>query len=86
MNKFYNIHTIWVILILLTLMTYGLSHINASSTAIMFVLMITAFVKGAMIIRDFMELKDVSLIWKLIMYGWLTIVCLSITTAYIISS
>jgi hypothetical protein len=66
-------------------MTYGLSHLNASGTVIMLILMITAFIKGALIIRDFMELKGVSLIWKLIMYGWLTIVCLSIVLAYMIS-
>lgn len=85
MKTIYNIHTIWATLILLTLMTYGLSQIDASGTAIMLVLMVAAFIKGVLIIREFMELKGVSLIWKLIMYGWLTIVCLSIVVAYIVA-
>ena len=86
MNKFYNIHTIWLTLMLLTLLTYGLSKIDLSGIAIMLILMMTAFIKGTLIIREFMELKGVSLLWKLIMYGWLITVCLSIITAYIISS
>lgn len=81
----YNIHTIWIILILLTLMTYSLSFIEVSGATVMMVLMTAAFTKGVLIIREFMELKGVSLLWKLIMYGWLTIVCLVIVMAYLIA-
>jgi len=86
MNKLYNIHSVWIILILLTLFTYALSFLNANNTSIMLVLIITSLIKGIMIIREFMELKGVSLIWKLIMYGWLIFVCLSIFIAYLISA
>lgn len=71
-------------LVLLTLLTYGLSYIDANGTVIMLILMIVAFCKGVMIIRDYMELKGVSLLWKLIMYGWLSIVCLAIVVAYLL--
>lgn len=81
----YNIHTIWIILILLTLMTYSLSFIEVSGATVMMVLMTAAFTKGVLIIREFMELKGVSLLWKLIIYGWLTIVCLVIVMAYLIA-
>jgi len=84
MNKLYNIHTVWLMLVLLTLITYGLSFIDANGTVIMLVLMIVAFCKGVMIIRDFMELKGVSLLWKLIMYGWITVVSLAIVVAYLL--
>ncbi|KAA3641385.1 MAG: hypothetical protein DWP95_06915 [Proteobacteria bacterium] len=83
-NKLYNIHTVWLMLVLLTLITYGLSFIDANGTAIMMILMVVAFAKGVMIIRDYMELKGVSLLWKLIMYGWLSIVCLAIVVAYLL--
>lgn len=83
-NRFYNIHTVWLMLVLLTLITYGLSFIDTNGTAIMLVLMTVAFVKGVMIIRDYMGLKGVSLLWKVIMYGWLTIVCLAIVVAYLL--
>lgn len=84
MNKLYNIHTVWLMLVLLTLITYGLSYIDANGAAIMLILMVVAFAKGAMIIRDYMELKGVSLLWKIIMYGWLTVVCLVILVAYLL--
>ena len=85
MNKYYNIHTVWLTLVLLTLITYGLSYLNANGTVIMLVLMVIALAKGVMIIRDYMELKGVSLVWKLIMYGWLSIVCLAIVVAYLLT-
>ncbi|GAA4808904.1 hypothetical protein GCM10011365_17020 [Marinicella pacifica] len=84
MNKLYNIHTVWLMLVLLTLITYCLSFIDTNGTAIMLVLMTVAFVKGVMIIRDYMGLKGVSLLWKIIMYGWLTVVCLVILVAYLL--
>ncbi len=83
--KLYNIHTVWLFLVLLTLMTYGLSYMDTNGVAVMLVLMLAAFVKGVMIIREFMELKGVSLLWRLIMYGWLTLVCLAIVAAYLMS-
>jgi len=85
MNKLYNIHTVWLMLVLLTLITYGLSFIDANGTVIMLVLMIVVFCKGVMIIRDYMGLKGVSLLWKVIMYGWLTVVILAIVVAYLVS-
>jgi len=72
-------------LVLLTLITYGLSFIDANGTAIMLILIIVALGKGVMIIRDYMGLKGVSLLWKLIMYGWLSVVCLAIIMSYLIS-
>jgi len=83
-NKYYNIHTVWLTLVLLTLITYGLIYLDANGTVIMLVLMVVAFTKGVMIIRDYMGLKSVSLFWKIIMYGWLTIVCLAIVVAYLL--
>ncbi|MBL4773897.1 MAG: cytochrome C oxidase subunit IV family protein [Alcanivoracaceae bacterium] len=85
MKKLYNIHSIWLMLILLTISTYTLGYFNASGITVMFVLMITAFIKGIMIIREFMELRGVSLLWRIIMYGWLFTVCFAIVISYLFS-
>lgn len=45
-------------------------------------LVFTALIKGGLIIREFMELKAVSLLWRMMMYGWLYVVCLVIVMAY----
>ena len=85
MNRAYNIHSIWLAMLLLTLTTYAIGKLGYSGAAVMLFLLSTAAVKAGLIIRDFMELRGVSLLWRLIMYGWLLVVCVAIATAYIIS-
>lgn len=85
MSKLYNVHTIWVAMLLLTLSTYVMGKLEYSGTAVVLVLLLTAAIKAAFIIRDFMELRGVSLVWRIIMYGWLWVVCIAIAITYIIS-
>ena len=84
-NKFYNIHTLWLAMLLLTLTTYSIGKLGYSGVAVVAFLLLTAAVKATFIIRDFMGLRGVSLIWRIIMYGWLLVVIVSIATAYLVS-
>ena len=86
LNKHYNVHTLWLVMLLLTLTTYAMGKLDFSGTAAMFFVILTAAVKGTFIIRDFMELRGVSLLWRVIMYGWLSVVCVSIAIAYLVST
>jgi len=83
MKKIYNVHTVWIAMMVLTLSTYFLGKLNFSGIAPVLILLVIAMIKGTFIIRDFMELKGVSLLWRVIMYGWLTIVCFVIGVTYI---
>ncbi len=85
MKSYYNIHTIWIVMILLTLSTYTMGKLGYSGLITVFLLLLTSAIKGVFIIRDYMELEGVSLIWRVIMYGWLWIVILSIATTYAIT-
>ncbi len=85
MSKLYNIHTIWLSMILLTISSYTIGKLGFSGTAAVLVLLSTALIKGLFIIRDYMELRGVSLLWRVIMYGWLWVVCLAIAICYLIS-
>ena len=85
MKAYYNVHTIWLVMMLLTLSTYAMGELDFSGVAAVLILLSTAAIKGVLIIRDFMELKGVSLLWRVIMYGWLGIVCSAIAVSYIIS-
>ena len=85
MSKFYNIHTIWLAMLLLTLTTYAIGKLGYNSVTIIFLLLISVVIKATFIIRDYMELRGVSLLWRIIMYGWLLIVCAGIAIAYLIS-
>ncbi len=85
MKSYYNIHTIWITMLLLTLSTYAMGKLGFSGLAIVIVLLLTAAIKGVLIIRDFMELNGVSLLWRVIMYGWLWSVILAIVITYAIT-
>lgn len=85
MKKYYNIHTIWLLLILLTLSTYLFGHYQSGGLGVVLFIVLIAIIKATLIMREFMELRGVSLMWRIIMYGWLTIVCLGIIIPYAVS-
>lgn len=85
MKAYYSAHTIWIVMMLLTFSTYAIGLLGYSGVIVVLFLLVTALIKGSFIIRDFMELKDVSLLWRAIMYVWLWTVCLVIAVTYFIS-
>ncbi len=85
MKSYHNVNTVWIVMMLLTISTYAVGELDYSGVIAVSFLLLTALIKGSFIIRDFMELKGVALIWRVIMYGWLWTVCLVIATTYFIS-
>ena len=85
MKKYYNIHTIWLFLLLLTISTYLFGHFQSSGFGVVMFIILIAIIKATLIMREFMELRGVSLMWRIIMYGWLVIVCLGIFLSYAVS-
>lgn len=84
-SKYYNTRTLWIVMLLLTLFTYLMGKVGFSGVIAVFILLITAIIKATIIIRDFMELRNVSLVWRIIMYGWLWIICLAIAISYLVA-
>ncbi len=80
-----NIHTLWLLMVILTVSSYVLGKLGFSGQLSVFILLLTAVIKGSLIIRDFMELRGVSLLWRVIMYGWLWGITLSIAIIYLFS-
>ena len=85
LNRIYNIHTIWLVMMLLTLTTYAMGRLGYGGLVVVLFLLSTATIKAIFIIRDYMELRGVSLLWRVIMYGWLFVVSTAIAITYIIS-
>ena len=73
---------IWVILIVLTIFAFLLGYLKYVSTALVAVLLITTFLKGALVTDYFMGLKDVKLKYRLIPIIWLLVVISLIAVAY----
>lgn len=84
-SNYYNANKIWIGLLLLTAFTYVMGETGYSGATAMLIILIIAAIKGGLIMRDFMGLKNVSLLWRSIMYGWLSIVCIAIAITYIVS-
>lgn len=82
MNKLHSVTTLWLLMMVLTISTYMVGAFGYSGTKVVMFLLLTILIKGTIIIRDFMELRGVSLLWRVIMYGWLGIVTLGIAISY----
>ncbi len=86
MKKYYNVHTIWIAMLVLTLTTYAMGKFEYSGLPIVLFLLATVIIKGIFIIREFMELRGVSLLWRVLMYGWLWLVTTVIAITYMLGN
>ena len=84
-TKQVNIHQRWLVLMLLTLSTYSLGKLGFSGVWVMLFLLFIASLKALIIMRDFMQLRHVSAVWKKLMFGWLAFVCGAISLIYYFS-
>lgn len=84
MKSYYTIHVIWIVMMLLTMSTYVMGELGYSGVSVVMFLLVTALIKGCFIIYDFMALRDVSFLWRAIMFGWILIVCSVIAVIYVL--
>lgn len=73
---------IWLLLIALTLFSYGISLAGYSGKGFVALLLFTAFLKGRWIINDFMMLRKAPRVWGLLLTAWLLIILLVIGLLY----
>jgi hypothetical protein len=85
MKKYYNVHTLWILMLVLTISTYAMGKLGYGGLTVISLLLATVIIKGVIIIREFMELRGVSFLWRAIMYGWLWTVTIAIAVAYLLS-
>ena len=69
-------------LIILTLFAYSLGKFELINKTFFIILIITTFIKGALVIDYFMELKDVSFKYRVIPMIWLFVILSGITLGY----
>lgn len=73
---------IWAILIAATMLTWTIGEGGRAGPAVAGLLFAIAFVKGALIILDYMALRRAPLMWPMLALGWMTLVCSLIGLAY----
>ncbi len=72
-------------MLVLTIATYAVGKLGYSGLTAVSLLLATVIIKGVIIIREYMELRGVSFLWRAIMFGWLWLVVIAIAVAYMIS-
>jgi caa(3)-type oxidase subunit IV len=75
---------VWLGLLALTSVTYGISRMELGGTQIVMLVLIITFIKGEMVAGFFMGLRKTSLLWRAIMASYLVIVGGGIAIAYLI--
>lgn len=76
---------IWLLLVVLTLVTFGVGESGLGGVAIVAFLLTMMLLKGQMVASGFMGLKQAPLLWRLIMTGYLILVVAGIGLAYLIA-
>jgi len=56
--KSYTPHTLWIAMLLLTLLTYFMGKMGFSGVISVLIVLVTAIIKATIIMRDFMALRD----------------------------
>lgn len=75
----------WLVLLVATSATWWIGEVGAAGTGAILAMLAIAFIKGRLIILDFMELRGAPLMWRLLLEGWLILVGGLILLAYWIS-
>ncbi|AXS79277.1 cytochrome C oxidase subunit IV family protein [Dechloromonas sp. HYN0024] len=75
-------HRAWLVLLVATGITWYLGEVGAAGTWAIVAMLTIAFVKGRLVILDFMELRTAPLIWRVLLEGWLILVSSLILLAY----
>ncbi len=78
-------HRAWLILMVATGLTWYLGEVGAAGTVAIVAMLVIAFVKGRLVILDFMELREAPMMWRILLEGWLILVSSLILLAYWIS-
>ena len=78
-------HRVWLVLLTATAITYWLGESGTTDSAgsrAVFAMFALAFIKGHLVIYDFMELRHAPTKWKAALMGWLSFVLGMILLAY----
>ena len=80
-NLFFTV--IWLVLVVLTIMTFSLGEAGMSGEVVMLTLLAITMVKSQLVANYFMGLRRTKFLWRAIMFGYFAIVGGLIAVAYL---
>lgn len=75
----------WLVLMVATAITWVLGEVGAAGTGAIVGILLIAFIKGGLVILDFMELREAPKLWRFLLEGWMLLVGSLILLAYWLS-
>ena len=78
-------HRAWLVLMVATVITWYLGEVGAAGTSAIVAMLLIAFIKGRLVILDFMELREAPKLWRFLLEGWMLLVGSLILLAYWLS-
>ena len=75
---------VWIVLVILTVFAYLLGYLKLIDTSLVAALLVTTFIKGALVSDYFMGLKHVGMKYRVIPIVWLGVVLSLVGIAYYI--
>lgn len=75
---------IWLVLVVLTIMTFSLGEAGMSGKGVMLTLLAIAMIKSQLVASYFMGFSRTRLLWRAIMFGYFIVVAGLIAWAYLI--
>lgn len=86
MTALFNpVNRAWLVLLVATAITWYLGEVGAAGTTAIVAMLLIAFIKGRLVILDFMELRQAPKLWRILLEGWIVLVSALILLAYWIS-
>ena len=81
-----HLNAVWAILLVATLATWAIGEagerLGITGPLAMLTLLAISFVKGRLVVLDFMGLRGVKFFWRGLVIGWLLLVSALIAIAY----
>lgn len=77
-----GLDAVWLLLLAGTACTWWLGDSGHAGTGTVMAILAIAGIKGALVIRDFMALRGVKLLWQISVFGWLILVLAVNMAAY----
>lgn len=76
---------IWLALVALTLVTFNIGEAGLAGSGVMLTLLLIALVKGQMVAHYFMGLRQTSIWWRALVFGFFVVVGGLIALAYLLA-
>ena len=77
-----HLNIVLVVLLAATVATFEIGERGGAGTAAMAALLTISFIKGRLVVLDFMGLRGVKFFWRSLLVGWLLLVSALIAVAY----